>query len=55
MTKRFFDGVITGAATCMGCFIAKKGIDTVTDPCLLVRIKRKITNVKNAFMAKEES
>lgn len=55
MTKRFFDGVITGAATCVGYFIAKKGIDTVTDPYKKAKIKRKITNVKNAFMAKEES
>ncbi len=55
MIKRFCEYAIMGAGSCVGYLIAKKGIDTVTDPYKKAKLKRKFTNVKNAFMAKEES
>lgn len=45
MFKRFLEYALIGAGTCVGCFIAKKGIYTMTNPYKKAEIKRKIKSV----------
>lgn len=55
MFKRFFEYALIGAGTCIGYFAMRKGIDIVSDPCKKAEFKRKVKNVKNAFIEKTES
>lgn len=55
MLKRFFEYALMGAGTCIGYLSIKKGIDTMEDPYKKAKLKRKITNIKNAFLDKTES
>jgi len=55
MFRRLFDAFLIGGAVTLGSIFVRKGQEIAECPFKKARIKRKVKNIKNAIVDKEEA